>query len=62
MGGAYLLGKETSLGSLETGKLADMAVLSNSPITASDNRLKNIHAHITIVGGRIVYNDEKLKI
>jgi predicted amidohydrolase YtcJ len=62
MGGAYLLGKETSLGSLETGKLADMAVLSNNPLTASDNQLKNVQAHITILGGRIVYNDEKLKI
>lgn len=62
MGGAYLLGRETSLGSLEAGKLADMAVLSDNPLKAPDNHLKDIHAHLTLLGGQIVHNDSMLKI
>jgi hypothetical protein len=57
MGGAYLCGEEARLGSLETGKLADLAVLSDDPLEVAEKRLPEIHAHLTIVGGRVVYDD-----
>ncbi|MEC7464232.1 MAG: amidohydrolase family protein, partial [Pseudomonadota bacterium] len=42
-------------GSLEEGKLADMAVLSTDPLTCTEEEIKDIVADITIVGGKVVY-------
>ena len=55
MGGAYLTFEENKKGSLEEGKLADMAVLSDDPITCSEEAIKDIVAETTIVGGEVVY-------
>ena len=55
MGGAYLTFEEDRKGSLEEGKLADMAVLSTDPLTCSEEEIKDIVADITIVGGKVVY-------
>ncbi len=55
MGGAYLTFEEDKKGSLEEGKLADMAVLSNDPLTCSEEAIKDIVAETTIVGGKVVY-------
>jgi predicted amidohydrolase YtcJ len=57
MGGAYLCGKESSLGSLEIGKLADLAVLSDDPLMVPEENLKDIYAHLTLVAGRVVHSD-----
>jgi len=54
-GGAYWMGMEDKLGSIEVGKLADLAVLSADPMTCPDEELKDTKALMTIVGGRIVY-------
>lgn len=61
MGGAYLCGEETRRGSLEIGKLADIAVLSDDPLKLQEEQLLDIYAHLTIVGGRVVYNSGVLK-
>jgi len=53
--GAYLTFDEDVKGSLEPGKLADMAVLSDDPLTCPEARLPGITADLTIVGGRVVY-------
>ena len=55
MGGAFLTFDEASKGSIEAGKLADMAVLSDDPLTCDETALKDIVAETTIVGGKIVY-------
>lgn len=42
-------------GSLAPGKLADMAVLSGNPLTASPDEFKEIKVVMTIAGGKVVY-------
>lgn len=53
--GAYVTWEEDSKGSIEIGKLADLAVLSHDPLTAEEEVLKDIHAEMTFVDGRVVY-------
>jgi predicted amidohydrolase YtcJ len=55
MGGAYLTFDEDKKGSLEPGKLADLAVLSADPLTVAEAGIRDISADITMVGGRIVH-------
>jgi predicted amidohydrolase YtcJ len=55
MGSAYAGFKEDVKGSIEVGKLADLAVWSEDPYTAPPNRLWQIPTAMTIVGGQIVY-------
>ncbi len=59
MGGAYLSFEEDIKGSLEPGKLADLAVLSDDPLTCDEDDIAGIVAHVTIVGGQIVYDRSK---
>ena len=53
--GAYLSFDEKKKGSLEPGKLADLAVLSDDPLTAEETRIREISARMTMVGGKIVH-------
>jgi predicted amidohydrolase YtcJ len=53
--GAYLTFEEREKGSLEPGKLADLVVLSDDPLTCDESRLKDIVAELTLVGGRVVH-------
>jgi predicted amidohydrolase YtcJ len=53
--GAYLTFDEDKKGSLESGKLADLAVLSADPLTVDEAGIARIRALMTIVGGRIVH-------
>ena len=53
--GAYVTWEEDSKGSIEIGKLADLAVLSHDPLTADEDVLKDIYAEMTFVVGRVVY-------
>jgi predicted amidohydrolase YtcJ len=53
--GAYVTWEEARKGSIEVGKLADLAVLSADPLTAPDDALKDIVAELTLVDGRVVY-------
>jgi predicted amidohydrolase YtcJ len=53
--GAYLTFDEAKKGSLEAGKFADLAVLSADPLTVAADRLSEITALMTMVGGKIVH-------
>ena len=59
--GAYLTFEEGEKGSLEPGKVADLVVMSDNPLTCSEDRIKDITAEMTIVGGRIVYSAGSLR-
>lgn len=53
--GAYALFAERSRGTLEAGKLADLVVLSDDPLTCAEERLRDIKAMLTMVDGRVVH-------
>lgn len=52
----WFLRMEDRLGSIEVGKLADLAVLSEDYLTVTDERLKQIRSVLTIVDGKIVHD------
>ncbi|WP_131735811.1 amidohydrolase [Actinomadura roseirufa] len=47
--------EEHSRGSIEPGKLADLVVLSDDPVTAHPKKIKDIRVLRTIVGGKTVH-------
>ena len=57
-GSAYVSFDEEKLGSLEVGKLADVAVLSDDPLSVSADRLRRIRSTLTLQAGRIVHGGE----
>jgi len=52
--------EESIKGSIEPGKLADLAVLSDDYLTCPEDDIKDIEALITITGGKIVYSNMKV--
>jgi predicted amidohydrolase YtcJ len=56
LGSAYLSWDDDKLGSIEVGKLADLAVLSGDPLTASDTEFKKLRSVLTLQGGEIVHS------
>jgi len=56
---AYVSFDEEKLGSLEVGKLADVAVLSDDPLTVSPDGLRRIRSTLTLQAGRIVHGGEE---
>lgn len=55
LGNAYSAFEEDVKGSLEVGKLADIAILSHNPLTATDEQLPNIQVDYTLIGGQIAF-------
>lgn len=56
-GGQYNLGNETILGTIEEGKLADIAVLNGNPFQTPLEDIRNLKVCLTLVDGSIVYQD-----
>lgn len=54
MFGAYSGFEEKIKGSIEKGKLADLIVVSDDPLTVSLDKLKDIKVQTVIIDGRIV--------
>lgn len=50
---AYLLHLDHEIGSIEVGKRADFAVLSDSPLDVDPMGIKDIAVHATVFGGRM---------
>jgi len=55
IGSAYLSFDDDRLGTIEEGKLADLVVLSDDPLTASDDKLRKISSVLTLQAGKVVY-------
>ncbi len=53
--GAYAGFEEKTRGTLELGKLADLVVLSNDPLSITPNRLKDLKIDATIIDGVVRY-------
>jgi predicted amidohydrolase YtcJ len=53
---AYSSSEENIKGSVETGKLADLTVLSHDPRKVPPSKIDNIKVEMTLVGGRVVYS------
>jgi len=49
-------GDEKILGSIQTGKIANLTVLSQNPMTTEPDKLDQIRVEMTIVNGEIVYS------
>ena len=52
---AYSTGEETNKGSIEEGKLADLAILTDNPATVAQDKLSEIVTEMTFIGGKVVY-------
>ena len=57
MGSAWFSHDDDMRGSLEVGKLADLAVLSGDYLTVPVDQIGRIESLLTMVGGKVVYRD-----
>jgi len=55
-GNSWFLRMEDRIGSIETGKLADLVVLDRDCFTVPDEEIKRIRSVLTIVDGRVVHD------
>jgi predicted amidohydrolase YtcJ len=56
--GTWLTREEHLKGTLEPGKLADLAVLDRDYFTVPDEEIKDIEVDITVIGGQVVWQRE----
>jgi hypothetical protein len=52
---AYVTFEESTKGSIEPGKLADLVVLPEDILTVPEKRIEQMQVELTMVGGRVVY-------
>ena len=57
---AYQYSEQSSKGSIEPGKLADLVILSGNPITTSPETIKDIKVVETIKEGKSIYKAAQL--
>jgi predicted amidohydrolase YtcJ len=57
---AWFLNMEDKLGSIETGKLADLVVLNKDYLAVTDDELKTIRPILTMVDGNVVHDAGEL--
>lgn len=55
--GAWLSFEESEKGTLEPGKLADLAMLSNDILTCEADAIASTRAVLTVTGGRVVHEE-----
>ena len=54
---ARIMGVEDERGSIEPGKLADLAILSQDIVDIDPDEIRNTRALLTMVGGKVVHRD-----
>jgi len=47
--------EENEKGTLEVGKLADIAVLAEDPFTVEPDKIRELKVEMTLVGGEVMY-------
>ena len=57
---SYFLFQENNLGSLQSGKLADLVVLDRDYLTVPADQIRDIKPVMTVVGGKIVYDGKQV--
>jgi predicted amidohydrolase YtcJ len=62
MGSAYAEFMENHKGSLVAGKLADLVLLADDPTRVPQQEIGQIPMLLTVVGGKIVYANQEIKI
>ncbi len=55
LGSAWFSSEEDKKGSIETGRLADLAVLSADYFSVPEAEIKRIESVLTVLGGKVVY-------
>src|SRR5215467_1031837 len=54
-GNSWLLRMENKIGSIEPGKLADLAVLNKDYFAVADAEIRQIRSVLTVVDGKVVF-------
>ena len=54
---AWLHFDEAKKGTLEVGKLGDVAVLSGDYFSCPDEQIKKLRSVLTVVGGKVVWRE-----
>mgnify|MGYP003486120890 FL=1 len=57
IGSAYAEFQEREKGTIETGKLADLIILSDDIFTIDRSRIKDARVILTILDGKVVYDN-----
>jgi len=57
LGSAWVTRDDDAFGSIEIGKFADLAVLSDNYLTVSESDIRGISSVLTLLGGEVVYSD-----
>ncbi len=55
---AFFVFQENNLGAIQQGKLADLVVLDRDYLTVPADQIKNIKPVMTMVGGRVVFEED----
>jgi predicted amidohydrolase YtcJ len=55
IGSPWFTSDERRKGSIEAGKLADLAVLNADYLTVPEDQIRTIESWLTMVDGRVVY-------
>src|SRR5690606_13304264 len=61
LGAAYTLHLDQQIGSIESGKLADLAILEDDPTAVAPSALRDVRVWGTMLGGRLYRDGEPLE-